>query len=292
MTVTMQRPPAVTPSASPPLLRQMRSERIKLTSTKTWWLFGIGVFVTSLLTLLANIGSAYSELFQGNNIGSPPASLVATHAADIFTSDQYLGGLFVMLLSILLITNEYYHQTATSTFLATPHRTTVVLAKFAVAMIAAAIVWVVTTVINVIGGVWFFHANGTSNDLTTAAVGRAILVNLMMFALWALFGVGLGALLRSQVGATVTSSLVYTVGILAVYLVAALIHQFIWHSHHVFQATILMPGVAAQTAESAGRHELIGGASAPWWAGVIVMVAYGVIMSTVGTVILRKRDIS
>jgi ABC-2 type transport system permease protein len=292
MTVTMQAPAPVTPNQSPQLLRQMRSEQIKLMSTKTWWLFGIGIVVATILTLLINIGSAYSDLFSDNSLDGSKASLTATHAADIFTSGQYLGGLFVMLLAILLITNEYYHQTATSTFLATPHRTTVILGKFVVAMIAAAVVWLFTTVVDLIGGVIFFNANSSPNDLDTSAVGRAILINLMMFALWAIFGVGVGALLRSQIGATVTSALLYTVGIPVTYLVLAAIHQFIWSSHHVYQASILVPGVAAQVAESASRHQVIGGASVPWWAGIVVMVAYGVIMSTVGTLILRKRDIS
>ena len=54
---------------------------------------------------------------------------IGGQAANIFTSGQYFGGLFVLLLGILLITNEYYHQTATATFLTTPHRTKVIVAK-------------------------------------------------------------------------------------------------------------------------------------------------------------------
>ena len=53
-------------------------------------------------------------------------------AANIYTSGQFFGVLFVSLLGILLITNEYYHQTATTTFLTTPHRSRVVAAKLVI----------------------------------------------------------------------------------------------------------------------------------------------------------------
>ena len=43
-------------------------------------------------------------------------------------------------------------------------------------------------------------------------VQRAILFNLLVYMLWAIVGVGFGALIRNQVGAVVTGALVYLVG--------------------------------------------------------------------------------
>jgi ABC-2 type transport system permease protein len=122
-------------------------------------------------------------------------------------------------------------------------------------------------------------------------VTRAMLVNLMIFALWAVFGIGFAALIRSQIGATVTATLLYTVGTFVVEIVFALIHRFVWHSHHVFQAAVVVPSVAAQVAVSPTATH-IQNASIPWWAGVVVLLAYGAILGTVGTLILRTRDIS
>ena len=85
---------------------------------------------------------------------------VAAQAANVFTSGLFFGGLFAMLLAILLVTNEYYHQTATTTFLTTPHRSAVIVAKFVVAMIAAALFWLITTVLDVIAGIIYFKAEG------------------------------------------------------------------------------------------------------------------------------------
>lgn len=310
MTTMINAPGPVTSVVKPGLRRLFRSERLKLSSTKTWWLFGIGVVVSTIATMFINIGITYSDIFDPNRgtgdgdttaattttaTPPPPATThqIATHAADVFTSGQYFGALFVMLLAILMITNEYYHQTATTTYLATPHRTTVVASKFIIAMFIAVAVWVVTTVIDLIGGSIFFHLNSVSSQLGSWVVERSIIVNLLMFALWAVFGIGLGALMRSQIGATVTATLLYTLGLIAVQIVFAVIHQFIYKHDSVYQLMVLVPAFAAQVADSASRIDLPGGTHGPqWWVGVLVMLAYGAITATIGTLILRKRDIS
>jgi ABC-2 type transport system permease protein len=292
---------AIAAPTRPLLLRLLRSERIKVTSTKTWWLFGIAVVVTTALTLLANIGNTWNSLHNGGD-GTPPngfddvtqapAHLVQRFAADIFTSGQYFGGLFAMLLAILLITNEYYHQTATTTFLATPKRTYVIASKFLMAMLVAAIVWIVTTILDLIAGVIFFRSQGLSNELGSWTVERAILINLLMFALWGVFGLGIGALLRSQIGATVTAALLYTIGAYAAVAVFALLRTFVYHHDSVYRGLVLYPAFAAQIASSADSTGLPGGTHVVWWVGALVMVAYGVVMAGIGTWILRKRDIS
>ncbi len=76
-----------------------------------------------------------------------------------------------------------------------------------------------------------------------------------------------------------------------------LVYRFVWHSIHVFQASVLIPGIAAQVAVSpTGVHfdlpDNNGGGTIAWWVGVIVMLGYGVVFGVVGTAILRKRDIS
>ncbi len=287
--------------AKPQVLRLLRSERIKLTSTKTWWLFGIGTFVLTAITVLSNIGQHYQDLTnQGGPDGggghtplsSASVGAIRDASADIFTSGQYFGGLFVMLLGTLLITNEYYHQTATTTFLATPRRSSVVVSKFLMTVIIAALGWLLTTVIAVIGGSIFWSANGVDSQLFSGTVGRAIIVNLLMFVLWAIFGLGLGVLIRSQIGATVTGALIYTVGTLAVIALFGLIRTFIYHHDGVFRGLVLFPEWAALIASSSSATNLPGNVTVQWWVGVIVMVAYAAVMAGIGTSILRKRDIS
>lgn len=279
-------------NGAPPLHlgRLLRSERIKMMSTNTWWLLSIGVLVTTGLALLVNIGMADSDL---TSPGSPATSqAVADEAANIFTSGQYFGGLFVMLLGILLITNEYYHQTATMTFLATPRRTYVIIGKFVTAMLAAAAVWFVTTAIDLAFGSIFFAETGFATHLGDRTVLRAIGINLLMFALWGVFGIGLGALLRSQIGATVTATLLYTIGTYAALLVFVVIRAYVITTDAVFQGLVIVPSIAAQVAEGSKDLAIPRGQIPPWWVGVLVMLGYGITTAVVGTLILRRRDVS
>ena len=277
---------------APPLHlgRLLRSERIKMMSTNTWWLLSIGVLVTTGLALLVNIGMADSDLTSPDSRATGQA--VADEAANIFTSGQYFGGLFVMLLGILLITNEYYHQTATMTFLATPRRTYVIIGKFVTAMLAAAAVWVVTTAIDLAFGSIFFAETGFATHLGDRTVVRAIGINLLMFALWGVFGIGLGALLRSQIGATVTATLLYTIGTYAALLVFVVIRVYVITTDAVFQGLVIVPSIAAQVAEGSKDLAIPRGQIPPWWVGVLVMLGYGLTTAVIGTLILRRRDVS
>lgn len=277
---------------APPLHlgRLLRSERIKMMSTNTWWLLSIGVLVTTGVALLVNIGMADSDLTSPDSPATGQA--VADEAANIFTSGQYFGGLFVMLLGILLITNEYYHQTATMTFLATPRRTYVIIGKFVTAMLAAATVWVVTTAIDLAFGSIFFAETGFATHLGDGTVLRAIGINLLMFALWGVFGIGLGALLRSQIGATVTATLLYTIGTYAALLVFVVIRVYVITTDAVFQGLVIVPSIAAQVAEGSKDLAIPRGQIPPWWVGVLVMLGYGLTTAVIGTLILRRRDVS
>jgi hypothetical protein len=130
---------------------------------------------------------------------------------------------------------------------------------------------------------------------------QAMLLNLMVYALWGVFGIGFASLIRSQIGATVTAALLYTVGAVAVQIILFLIWRYLWHSVHAFELSILLPANAAEVAVTPlGYHVetpdaggiAVQSATIAWWVGVIVMLAYGALTTLIGTMILRKRDIS
>ncbi len=292
--------PAPYASAVPHLLRQLRGERRKLTTTRIWWQFAVGVAATTGLGLLLSVGTTDDALHHGGkgapphgfaDVSTAPAHLVASFATDVFTSGQFFGGMFATLLAVLLITNEYRHQTVTMTFLASPRRTAVIVSKFLMAMIAASAVWAVSTAIDIAVGVYYFSSQGLSSQLGSWTVQRAILVNLMVFALWGVFGLGVGVLFRSQVAATVITVLLYTVGVYGALAVVAVIQQFVYHHDSVVAWIVLYPGYAAQIATDPHSTNLPDN-SLPWWVGALVMLGYGLVMATIGTILLRRRDIT
>jgi ABC-2 type transport system permease protein len=281
----------------------IRGELLKIRTTNTWWLFGLGILGFTALALLINC------VVANETLDSPPPdvtgldpeeaaqsqanfaaqSSVIRQAANIYTSGQFFGGLFVLLLGMLLITNEFYHQTATATFLTTPHRSAVVMAKLITAMAFAAFFWVIITGIDVAVGAIFLNSQGYSPSLGEWEVQRAILFNLLVFMLWAILGVGFGALIRNQVGAVVTGAALYLIGTQIAQAVFFLIYEFVIKEDWVLTSMVVVPAVAAQILTS--PNELY--PEAPeYWVGGIVMLAYGAIAGLVGTLIMRTRDIS
>ncbi len=67
--------------------------------------------------------------------------VLTSAAANIFTSGQFFGLLFIVILGALVVTNEFFHQTATATFLTTPQRTRVITSKLIAAVLLAAGFW-------------------------------------------------------------------------------------------------------------------------------------------------------
>jgi hypothetical protein len=164
----------------------------------------------------------------------------------------------------------------------------VIAAKFVFAMLLAVGAWAATTAVNIVigapslaGGSW----------LNSTEVAHGIAINLMMYILWAVFGIGLGALIRSQNGATVTQTLMYTTGYFASYLVFEILYAYVWTNDTMIKGMVLVPGVAAQIAQG-DSFPLPNGVRIAPWIGVAVMLAYGLVMAVVGTWRLRARDVA
>lgn len=278
----------------------IRGELLKIRTTNTWWLLGIGVVAMTALALLVNCLQADYFLNEGataDNSGTDQGTqdmlagqaTVVAQAANIFTSGQYFGGLFVLMLGMLIVTNEFYHQTATATFLTTPHRTAVMIAKLVTGIAFAAVFWLITTVISIPTGLLFFQGQGVSNGLGEWEVQRAIIFNLLVFMLWGILGVGIGALIRNQIGATLTGAGLYLVGTLAGQIVFFLIHEYLIKENWVLGAQVIMPAAAAQVfVATADPFQY----APDYWVGGVVLLAYGLVGGVIGTLILRKRDIS
>ena len=101
------------------MIALIRGELLKIRTTNSWWLFGIGVVVMTGLALLVNclqadyfLNDAANDDNSGADAGTQQMlaaqSTVVAQAANIFTSGQYFGGLFVLMLGMLVVTNEFY----------------------------------------------------------------------------------------------------------------------------------------------------------------------------------------
>ena len=291
--------------------RVIRAELFKLRTTSTWWVFTLATLLSTVVVLVVDLVNAHSLLKpfasyvaaeshdHGANV--PPEFLAhmkadwlaghsaITQAATIYTSGQLIGVLLACLLGIVLITGEYHHQTATTTFVLTPRRTLVVTGKLVTAVSVAAASWLVSTVISLVAGIAFLSSEGYGSQLDHWSVVRAILLNLAAYAIWAVLGIGLGALIRSQIGATVTATVLYLAGATAATTVFELLNTYVIKSTWILSAQVIVPSVASAVMISPTKTFT---ESPAQWVGAAVLIGYGVVAGVVGTRIIRRRDIA
>ncbi len=283
-------------------LRLIRAEIMKIRTVNTWWIFMIGMVLITGLALTANgFGHHFAlhpPLSQMNaeQQAQAQAQAAAAHtpaglakiAADMMTSGQFFGLLLAMIIGILVVTNEFFHQTATTTFMTNPHRTAVILAKSVAAVLFGALFWLIATVIDLIVTPIYLSSEHVSVSVFQWTVVQSVLLNLAAFALWAIFGMGIGTLLRSQIGAVITGLILYLIGAAAVAIIFQLIHNLYPHDW-VVTAEVIAPAIASAVMITPGRafeH------APPQWVGAVVMIGYTVLSGAIGIALTRRRDIS
>jgi len=184
------------------------------------------------------------------------------------------------------VTSEFFHLTATTTFLVTPRRERVILAKFVAAMIVSLIVWAGTTILNLILVPFILDALNVGVQLGEPAVWRAIALNGLAFVLWAVLGVGAGVLIRSQIAATLVLAILYTVGASVVGVIFFVLAENVARWIEKFQ--VLVPTTASQLMISG--TDLPG--NPPRWVGALVLIGYAVVTGALGTLLTKRRDVS
>ncbi|PWU52483.1 ABC transporter permease [Micromonospora globispora] len=271
----------------------VRSELLKIRTTNTWWLFGLITLPLWALAVLYNWLQA--ETLTSANMSDVPAeqadrvaaaASADSLAANLYTTGQFFGLLIVLLLGIVVVTNEFFHQTVTTTFLTAPHRTAVMLAKLAAAGVLALLFWLGTTLLNLVAAPLVLHAVDVDPHLGSGAVWRAVALNGLAYLLWSVLGVGIGVLIRSQIGATVTGILLYLGGTIGAAIAISLLAMKFgdWINKLQLLVPSLASGLMVSGAEIPGNP--------PRWAGAAVLIGYAVVAGVIGVLTIRRRDIS
>jgi hypothetical protein len=289
------------------MTRLLRAEVGKLrTVWSTYVLFGIVV----VLDLLFGFGLA---LARGGRHGG--AAGLAPHGSSQWFANVFgvldNSRLLALVLGVLIITGEYRHKTVTPTFLAEPRRGRVVTAKLGVAFGGGVALGVLTMVTGLVLGFVLIAARvhscltsftrggvqqGMSQALCRAQHGIYFVATthdmwhdwsriapgvILGTGLFAVYGLGLGALLKNQVVGNVVG--------LGFTLVVETIVTAIWPTIGEY-----LPGQAATALEDAGRTAFNGGTAQllPWWGGAVMVLVYGIVLSVVGTVTTLRSDVT
>jgi ABC-2 type transport system permease protein len=239
--------------------RALSAELFKLRTTRTSW----GVTLGSLALVLV-------------------ISTIAALAADFSAQDTpkdvlQIAGLlqiFALVLGILIVATEFRHGTITPSLLAVPDRVRLVLAKLIAALAAGALLGLIGAVACAL----IIVPALVDADLLSGDVLELIAGNAVASALFAAIGVGLGALIRNQVGAII--------GALGwIFLVEPLLTIIPGFEDVI--AKWFPSGAANQAAGTAELDDMLGQVPA-----ALLTAAYAAAFVAAGIVMMRRRDIS
>jgi catechol 2,3-dioxygenase-like lactoylglutathione lyase family enzyme/ABC-type transport system involved in multi-copper enzyme maturation permease subunit len=174
------------------VIAQTRAELLKIRSTRTTLglvlgMIGLLLLFTLLSGLLTHVGHLTSKEDQ--------RGLLAVGS---------LAGVFSALAGILVVTSEYRFGTIRPTFLFTPSRSRVMAAKLAASVLAGLVFGVVGEGLGFGLGYVILASRGVSYALNGGDTALLVLGAIGSAAVWGAIGVGVGAVIRNQVGAVVT----------------------------------------------------------------------------------------
>lgn len=173
------------------MIGQIRSEFLKIRSTRTT--IGLVVSLVALVLLfvlltglLAHTGSLSAPQDQRNFLG------ISSFAS-----------VFAALAGVLVVTSEYRFGTIRPTFVFTPRRGVVLTAKYVASVLAGIAFAVVGQGLTLAIGLGILSGRGIHRSLGWGSVAQLGLGTVAAAALWGGIGVGVGALVRNQIGAVV-----------------------------------------------------------------------------------------
>jgi len=171
---------------------QLRAELLKQRSTQT-----------TLLLLLAMVGLV--ALASALHVLAPSPSSLASlkHQLQVFEVGTRVGMLFAGLVGAMAITAEIRYGTIRPTFLVTPRRGPVIAAKLAVGALAGIVFGLLAEGLMAGATTAALSVRGIDNQLAGGDYLQLLAGGTAAAALWAMIGLGVGALARNQVATLV-----------------------------------------------------------------------------------------
>ena len=214
---------------------------------------------------------ASGPMVQGDDLADPGTAVASIGHAG-------LASLFALVLGVAAVAGEHRYRTIVDTFLSTPRRVRVVVAKLLVTTVAGALLGVVAAVVAVATTAAWYAGRGGSLDVWSEPVLRTAGGGVAWCAAFAAIGVGVGALVRNLAGA-LTSALAWLA------LVEGVAGDLVgddaarWLPFRAGTALGNLPAAAG------GSEELGQGAAA------LALAAYAVLLAAVAVSTTVRRDV-
>jgi ABC-2 type transport system permease protein len=249
------------------MIAQLRSELLKQRTTRTnvlllLWMVGLVV----LVVLLHVLSFSVEDLSRSDN------------QVKIVGLGTSIGALFASLLGAMSITGEIRHGTIRPTFLATPRRGRVLVAKVAASALAGLAVGLIAEALTAGVEAAGLAARGIDIELGSGDYAQLLAGGALAAALFAAIGVGVGAVVRNQVAAVVG---------LCVWLL--FLEPLLLGDVHA--AAKFAPGASAGAIAGAIQTQIADDLVAPAL-GVLLLAAYAALASAAGSIATTRRDVT
>lgn len=252
----------------------VRAELRKLSTIRALQL-GLGlVAVTCGLSAVFGLSNAG----KGSNPPLGPDALADALSGIPIT----LVSAIVVVLAILGLAGEFHHKTITQTFLVTPRRSEVVVAKLATSALVGATLGALAVVVTLVVVVPWLLASGVEVSILDAELPGTVTGVVVSTALYGVLGAGLAALVRNQTAAVATV-IVWIMGIEG--LLMGMLQTL--EPGLGDEVGKWLPGGAAAALAGATRPE-----SLDPWTGGLLFAAYGLTFAALGARLVMTKDVT
>jgi ABC-2 type transport system permease protein len=243
----------------------IRSELLKLRTTRTF--FGIVIATLALIALIVGVSAAAAP-YEPQDV--PGLDLLSTAG---------LAQPFALVLGILAVSTEFRHGTITPTLLATPDRVRLMVAKLTAHGAAGVLLGIVGYGLAALLVALILPLRDVPAELSLGDGLEIALGGIACIALLAAIGVGVGAVVRNQVGAVIG-------GLAWLFMIEPLLSAI-----PTVGPRIEDYGIGGSLG-ALGQDSLGGGADISQLAGGALLLGYAVLFAIAGALLLRRRDIS
>jgi len=243
------------------VINQVRAELLKIRSTRTTIGLLLGMILLALIFIILTCTlSPTNQIFtEQDQVG--------------LLSFGSIAGVFSALAGIMLVTSEYRFGTMRPTFLFNPNRSRLFASKAFAGLLAGLVFGVIAEGLTFAIGLAILEGRHVHIALSGSNMTMLIVGSVVSTALWGIIGVGLGAIIRNQVGAVI----------------ALLAFGFVVENL-VFG---LLPSVGRFLPVHAG-NSMIGFTGQHYLSGTIgtlVLVAWTVVLAGAGLAAIKGRDV-
>ncbi len=247
------------------MTRLFSSELLKLRTTRTFYALTGGAI--ALIVIIAVLGAALGNF---KNTGTPGRDLLSIAG---------LAPLFALVIGVIGVTTEFRHGTITPSLLVEPVRPRLMAAKVAAILIVGVALGAMcyalcAGVVSVI-----LAGRGIASAMSTSDWIGAVIGGAVATMLYAALGLGVGALLRNQVGAIVV--------VLAWVFVIENLLGIIPGGFGDAIKKYGLSGVGSSLARTATHATRI-----DQFPAGLLLLGYAVVLVIAGTIIVRQRDVS